>query len=1120
MNVLPTAPFTASMPRVTEDQAPSEPVDVLRTRYSAVIFDMDGVVTDTASVHARSWKRLFDAILVDERLEPAETDGAVNRAPFDETHEYRTYVDGRRREDGVRALLAARGAFLPEARNNEDPEPGDWTIQGQAAVKDTYFHEELRKSGVRVFTGTVKLIERLQEAGVPVGLVTASRNSTVVLTAAGLQDAFDRIVDGNWAHQHNLPGKPAPDTFVECARLLEVPVENCVVIEDAVAGVQAGVAGGFALVVGINRDSARERLYRAGAHMVLNDVAELDLGACRRDAWTLAFDGFDPETEGRREALLTLANGYMGVRGAACEYPANGVHYPGTYLAGVFNRVVSHLNGRDVEHESMVNVPNWLHLDMRFAEGQWWSEGGLRPSDEHSALDLRRGLLVRTVTLTDVDAEPAADGVPPTLEVVQRRLVSLRHRHLGAQETTITARGFSGRLHVRTGIDPAVTNSGVDEYRELNSHHLALLESTTLPDEHETLLSLVRTSHSKIELAMAQRTRIECGDPVRERREVRPGGIEFRRHLVQVTDGVPVVIDSTTAVVTSRDAAISSPREGALAQLDRNPFGVRELLASHEIEWARLWDRYEVTLDPSDDTPEQITTQLALRTHLFHTAQTLSPHLSLRDAGVPARGLHGEGYRGHVFWDELFILPVVNMHQPHVTRSLLSYRWRRLPMARYRAQLFGLYGAAYPWQSGSDGREETPPELYNHHSRRWLPDNSWRQFHVGLAIAYNAWVYYESTHDIDWLSSHGSELIIGITRLFASLAEFDSHDGKYHLSGVMGPDEYHDGPAGQHGGGLKDNAYTNVLASWLFRHSAHIFTDMVEHQREELESRFELSRREVETWLSMAENMYVPFNADGTIAQFEGYDQLSELDWDFYRRKYHNIGRLDLLLENEGDLTNNYKLSKQADTIMLVYLLGPEGLIEELARMGYEIDLDAVQRTVDHYIARSSHGSSLSRVVNAAVLAWLDPDRSWGSLQDALMVDLDDTQGGTTGEGIHLGAMAGSVDVVTRAYAGVRVRGDRLEFRPALPRELNAVDFTVLYRGQVIEISLDHDVLELEGSSSKAEPVMIHVNGAEYLLKGGQKISVSLKHRVSRRPEKALARLRRQTSVSDGPPES
>ncbi len=273
----------------------------------------------------------------------------------------------------------------------------------------------------------------------------------------------------------------------------------------------------------------------------------------------MAFEGFDPANEPRREALLTLANGYMGVRGAASEFPANDVHYPGTYLAGVFNRVQSNINGRDAEHESMVNTPNWLHLDLRFAEGEWWSEGGLHPSKEHVALDLRRGLLTRTLTLSD--PEPRPDGSIRSLDVVQRRLVSLRHRHLGAQETTLIPHNYTGRLHVRTGIDPTVTNSGVAEYKELNSHHLMLLESTTLPDEHETLLSLVRTTQSKIEIAMAQRTRVESEVPSSERREVRPGGIEFRRHLIQVSSDQPVIIDSTTAVVTGRDAAISSPRE-------------------------------------------------------------------------------------------------------------------------------------------------------------------------------------------------------------------------------------------------------------------------------------------------------------------------------------------------------------------------------------------------------------------------------------------------------------------------------------------------------------------------------------------------------------------------------
>ena len=1096
MNALPQSPFTASLEQIHPDGPAAESsADRLRTTFAAVIFDMDGVVTDTAAVHASAWKSLFDALLADERLQALKSDGTIDRREFDISRDYRDFVDGRRREDGIRTLLASRGAFLPEG--SDDEAPGTWTVQGQAALKNDYFNAALEQKGVRVFDATIELIRRLREGEVPVGLVTASRNSTTVLERAEVADLFDFIVDGAMAQAEGLPGKPSPDTFLRCAQELGVDPADAVVVEDAVAGVQAGAAGGFGLVVGIARHGDRQALYRGGADVVLNDVGELDLGARRDDPWKLVFEGFDPAVQARRETLMTLSNGYMGVRGSHSERSQDGVHSPGNYLAGVFNRVVSHINGRDVEHESMVNVPNWTTLDVRIAGGTWLSEGGLDYSDERTELDLRRGLLTRTMTLTDREGDPAESGERAVLKVIQRRLVSLRHRHIGAQETVFESQNFTGRIHVRTGIDPSVVNDGVKEYRELNSHHLVLEESTTLADEQETLLSLVRTNQSQIQIATAQRTHVDGAASVRARREIRPGGTEFRRLQIALRKGEPVTVAQTTAVVTSRDAAIGSPSEGALSQLNRNPQDFGQLLEAHVVEWEQLWRRYDVALDEEiDKRPEDLLTQLALRTHTFHTAQTLAPHLSLRDAGVPARGLHGEGYRGHIFWDELYILPVISLHQPHVTRSLLSYRWRRLAEAQHRATQFGLRGAAFPWQSGSDGREETPPELFNHHSQRWLPDNSWRQFHVGLAIAYNAWLYYEATGDLDWLSGHGSDLIIGITRLFDSLAEYDEADGRYHISGVMGPDEYHDGPRGQHGGGLKDNAYTNVLAAWLFRHSAHIFQDMVEHQREELSARFGVTAEEAEHWHEVSQKLAVPFNSDGTISQYDGYDSLDELDWDFYRGKYRNIGRLDLLLENEGDMTNNYKLSKQADTIMLVYLLGPEGVIEELGRMGYEVDNDVIQRTVDYYIQRSSNGSSLSKVVNASVQAWVNPDRSWASFQDALVIDLDDTQGGTTGEGIHLGAMAGSVEVVTRAYAGLRVRGDWIEFSPHLPPQLHDVSFTVLYRGQVLSVRIDHEVLEVEGSSKGADPVTIHVDGSEYTLQAGQRISVAIGQRT------------------------
>src|SRR5665811_159601 len=180
-------------------------------------------------------------------------------------------------------------------------------------------------------------------------------------------------------------------------------------------------------------------------------------------------------------------------------------------------------------------------------------------------------------------------------------------------------------------------------------------------------------------------------------------------------------------------------------------------------------------------------------------------------------------------------------------------------------------------------------------------------------------------------------------------------------------------------------------------------------------------------WAHLSRRLSVPFQ-EGVISQFDGYDALLELDWERYRANYGNIGRLDLILEAEGDSTNRYKLAKQADVLMLIYLLGPDQFLALLARLGYPFAPEALADTVDYYLARTPHGSTLSRVVHASVLARVDPSRAWTVFRDALASDLDDTQGGTTEEGVHLGAMAGTIDIVTRAFAGMQIDRDQLTF--------------------------------------------------------------------------------------------
>lgn len=1036
----------------------------------AVIFDMDGVVTDTAAIHAEAWKRLFDAVLHNDRARTAT--GATPR-PFDADADYRRYVDGRAREDGVAAFLAARDIALPVG-TPQDP-PGSWTVHGLAARKNEMYRELLAEHGVRVFAGTVELLHRLRAGGVPLALVTASRNAEALLIAADLEGVFDVVVDGEFAAEAGLPGKPDPATFLEAALRLGVAPGRAAVVEDAVAGVQAARRGGFGLVVGVDRSGHREALEAAGADLVVEDVSQLDLGVLRADPWLLVYQGFDPAHEGHREALTTLGNGYLGTRGAAPERSADGVHYPGTYLAGVYNRVTSTVHGREVEDEHLVNAPNWLCLDIRAGKGPWLSQGGLSVTGERRELDLRRGVLTRHAVLTD----PAGRR----LRLNQRRLVSMGRPHLAALETTLVADGWSGTVTVASGIDAAVRNRNVAEYRPLADQHLRTVGAEVI--DPSTLLVEVETTQSQIRIATASRTVVNgtavTGTDVTGSTDTVEDRVGHRFELA-LDDGVPVTVDKIVAVFTSRDRAIASPRLAALEELTGAPTGFGDLLPDHEAGWASLWDRFAIELEADRQT------QLTLNLHLFHLLQSLSPHAVDLDVGVPARGLHGEGYRGHVFWDELFVLPVLTSHLPWVTRALLDYRYRRLDAARRAATAAGLTGAMFPWQSGSDGREETPQQLYNLRSGRWMADNSRRQRHVGLAIAYNAWHYYQATGDVDWLAHRGADLVIEVARLFTSLATYDDGEDRYHLGGVMGPDEYHDGYPDTPGEGLRDNAYTNVLTAWVCRRAADILDLTAGHDCDELRTRLAIGSEEADRWEHLSRRLTVPFH-DRVISQFAGYEALAELDWSHYQNTYGNIGRLDLILEAEGDTTNRYKLAKQADVLMLVYLLGPDGLAEMVQQLGYPVEPGLVEDTVDYYLARTAHGSTLSRVVHASVLARMDPARGWHTFREALTADLDDTQGGTTREGVHLGAMAGTIDIITRAFAGVQTEGDEVVFDPRLPEGLRSARFTLVHRGQRLRVVVTPNQVEVHADRCATNPrVRIRAGSTNRTVAPGERV--------------------------------
>ncbi|MFF5187667.1 glycoside hydrolase family 65 protein [Streptomyces sp. NPDC000345] len=784
--------------------------------------------------------------------------------------------------------------------------------------------------------------------------------------------------------------------------------------------------------------------------------------------WTWEYDDYDPADERLRESLCTLGNGYFATRGALPECAADEVHYPGTYVAGCYDRLTTDVAGRRVENEDMVNVPNWLPLRFRLAGQPWLTPDTATVLEHRQVLHLASGLLERRTRY--------ALGDGRVLAVRQQRVVHMADPHLAALRTEFTAEGFAGDLDVEAALDAGVTNSGVARYRELDGRHLTKVHTGSAGPDTVWLHCRTRTSDVRVGMV----ARLDADDPGTARHEETRVG---RRVRLSLLPGRTVTVDKIVALHTSRDPAISDPLDAALDRVGAAP-GFDDLLEGHLTAWDQLWRRAE--LDVAGEAGD------ILRLHLFHVLQTLSPHTADLDVGVPARGLHGEAYRGHVFWDELFVLPYLNLHFPEVSRALLRYRHRRLERARAAASAIGRRGALYPWQSGSDGREETQELHLNPRSGRWLPDHSRLQRHVGSAVAYNVWQYCEASGDAEFLHTKGAEMLLQIARFWADSATWDEQLGRHRIRGVMGPDEYHDAYPGAPRPGLDDNAYTNVTAAWVLARALEVLRTLPEPRRRELTERTGLDGGELEQWEDVSRTLHVPFH-DGIISQFEGYGDLAELDWEGYRRRYGDIRRLDRILEAEGDTVNRYKASKQADVLMLGYLFSPGELRDLFARLGHRLDDDTWCRTVDHYLLRTSHGSTLSGLVHGWVLARARRAEAWTYCQEALRGDIADLQGGTTAEGIHLGAMAGTLDLVQRGLTGMETREGALWLDPVPLPELSAYGFSLRYQGHWgVRLRLERGGLEVTVPPSDRSPIDIRLPDRAVSVQPGEKCHLLL----------------------------
>jgi trehalose/maltose hydrolase-like predicted phosphorylase len=792
----------------------------------------------------------------------------------------------------------------------------------------------------------------------------------------------------------------------------------------------------------------------------------------------LVYDGFDPAEEGVRETLTSTGNGYFCIRGAAEWEDAGDVHYPGTYAHGVYNRESTVVGGHPIPNEDLVNLPRCLLLKLSVDGEEPIRLSNVDLESYRHSYDARHAVLMRELRFSDRAGRRTS--------LTSRRFVSMERMHLAALEWELVAENWSGAVEVVSALDGRVVNRGVARYQDLWGRHLDPLG----PRIHgEDVIALKAcTQQSRIEIAEAARTRVFRGD---EQLAVARTTYQMEDYIQQtlafvVERGVPARIEKIVALYTSRDRAIAEPLLNAAKSAARYPTFTKAL-EGHAQAWQELWEVCDIHL-PRDDW-----VQFLLRLNISHVLQTCSRLTVHHDAGVPARGLNGEAYRGHVFWDELYVYPFLNYRLPEITRSLLMYRYRRIGEARANAAAAGLRGAMYPWQSGSDGEEETQVVHINPLTGRWEPDFSHNQRHVNAAIFYNVWHYYQVTHDIEFLRDHGAEMTLEIARFWSSLAHFNPDRDRYEIHGVMGPDEFHEKYPEANQGGLRNNAYTNVMVAWICDIAPQVLDLLPATRRDVLRTRIGLTDAEIDRWRDMSRKMFVPFHGDGIMSQFEGYEDLSELDWDRYRARFGNIQRLDRILRAEADSPDRYKVSKQADVVMLFFLFTQRELRELFGRLGYEYSEASARRTIEYYDQRTSHGSTLSFITHAAVLASIDPEASWERFKAALESDIGDTQGGTTREGIHLGVMAGTLDLVQRAYLGTEILDDVLYFNPTLTDRLDGLRLPMLVRQTPITVSILGGELTVEVSGEGySRPIRVAVGGIIRELRSGESASFAL----------------------------
>lgn len=751
------------------------------------------------------------------------------------------------------------------------------------------------------------------------------------------------------------------------------------------------------------------------------------------DPWCLRQTACEPSQRARDESLFALANGSLGVRGGFEEDDSPS---DGSFLAAVFEKNPIHY------HERLAGFARSTDTRVPVAEGKgialWLGDERVHLDQAEwlqfeRTLDLRRGALDRRLRIRtseghriEIRAERVVPLTQPALLAIRFSVASLDY------EGPLTLVSFieGGRQAVEQGDDPRIGVSGGQGMETFGLH----------ADAHGAQLSQ-RASGSGIELTCGQTHRFAAGDLSFVEAQTQAARVEQRFHA-SLQPGRTVTLEKFVAYAVDGDEARRQDRLRAALQQAATA-GFDKLAADQADALTDFWRHAELSID-GDAATEQ-----ALRFNLFHLLQSAGRN---GVDGTAAKGLTGEGYEGHCFWDtEAFVLPVMAFTAPEVARAMLLYRYRTLEAARAHArEMNHPVGALYPWRTidGGEGSAHYP--------------SGSAAYHINAAIAYAIGLYLESSDDLDFLDQAGAEMLFETARIWPQAGHFNPRrGGAFCIHEVTGPDEYTTL--------VNNNYYTNRMAQRHLRCAVAAWRWLSEERPQrmrELSARLQLDAQEVELWQRAADAMYLPY--DQTLGIFEQDDGfLDKPRWPFPLQAgnkhdpLHAAGgeHRPLLLDYHPLTLYRHQVCKQADVVMALVLAGED------------IEPARKRRSFDYYEAVTTHDSTLSAPVFGILAGEVGhADKAWRYFHDSVRVDLDDLHRNTD-HGVHMAAMAGSWLGLVQGFGGLRVRESQLHFAPSLPQAWNGYGFNLRWRGRSLRV-------DVSGA------------GATYVLRDGQPLTI------------------------------